>query len=599
MGYIRILPDELANQIAAGEVVERPASVVKELAENALDAGSSKIHITLEEGGMTLIRVRDNGKGMSPEDVRRAFMRHATSKIKTTKDLFNIRSLGFRGEALPSIAAVSELECRTVSGDEDTGTVVVWRGGKQEKFERIAHPEGTDIHVRQLFYNTPARLKYLKTVNTEISRVADVVNRLALAYPHVSFELKHEGRTLLHTLGDGRLLHVVQAIYGQKVAKAMREIEAENIDFSLYGYICKPEVTRASRHYITLFVNNRCIRSYALMQAVLDAYETLLPVNRFPLAVLGLTMDPSLIDVNVHPAKLEVRFSKEKELKEWLTHEIRTQLLKRSLVPKFSLQTEAADQMAKQEKMDLQVKEQQKPYVNRPISETNHEAGRLTVQEASERQAPAAAGTQSEYVHEMRGQDERLPELVPLAQVHGTYIVAQSEDSLFLIDQHAAHERIYYEYIRRKMDERNHDQQELLFPIVIELTAAESAIVKDKASLLTGAGVALEPFGPHSYIVRSHPTWLPEGHEEELIRELIDWVVQHNRASLSDLRESSAKQMACKAAIKANRHLRDDEMRALLERLRQVTNPFTCPHGRPILIEFTSYEMEKMFKRVM
>lgn len=627
MGKVHVLSEDLANQIAAGEVVERPASVVKELVENALDAGSTKIKITLEEGGLSLIRVRDNGNGMTRDDVEHAFMRHATSKIASKKDLFSIRSLGFRGEALPSIAAVSLLECRTVSSEEDIGTSVVWKGGKKESTEAIAHPEGTDIYVRQLFYNTPARLKYLKTVNTEISHVTDVVNRLALAYPGVSFELKHEGRTLLHTLGDGRLIHVIQAIYGQTVARAMLPVQAEHVDFTLNGFIGKPEITRATRHYMTLLINRRYIRSYPLTQAVLEAYNTLLPINRMPVAVLCLKMDPQLVDVNVHPAKMEVRFSKEKELREWLTAIIRERLMKESLIPQIRLKTNQANLREEQEKMNLpprdEIRETTLEYSGGAL--VKHDSESLTADKVSQHWVEADHHTSnsednntpvtpvdkssttarlqphpvSDTPEEHVTKGERIPDLTPLAQVHGTYIVAQSEASLFLIDQHAAHERVYYEHFRRKLDGVNIDQQELLFPINIELTAAESEVLKEKLSLLNDVGIELEPFGPQSYIVRSHPTWFPNGHEEALIREMIDWVLHHNRLSLAELREESAKQMACKAAIKANRHLRRDEMQSLLYRLQESSNPFTCPHGRPILVEFSAYEMEKMFKRVM
>lgn len=622
MSKVHILSEQLANQIAAGEVVERPASVVKELVENSLDAGSRKIKITLAEGGLSSIRVRDNGTGMTRVDLERAFMRHATSKIVADKDLFNIRSLGFRGEALPSIAAVSIVECRTRSQNEQTGTKGVWKGGQLEAIQEVAHAEGTDTTVQQLFYNTPARLKYLKTINTEISHVTDVVNRLALAYPSVSFELKHEGRTLLHTLGDGRLLHVIQAIYGQTVARAMLSLESEHADFELCGYIGKPEVTRASRHYISVLVNGRYIRNYRLTQAVLEAYQTLLPINRMPVAVLSLQMDPKLVDVNVHPAKLEVRFSKEKELTSWLTSVIRERLMAETLIPQLRFQTDQKQSVQEQAKLDFhvnEIKESQLDYVKKtshaedsvareetPLhrqssygSAIREPVSPVTVNQSNTIKQTSKSKADDTICEQNIIREERLPDLVPLAQVHGTYIVAQSEESLFLIDQHAAHERIYYEYFRRQFEGIEQSQQELLFPITIELTADEDERLREKQGILQQAGIALETFGPQSYIVRSHPTWFPRGAEEALIRELIDWVLTHNRLSLAELRDETAKQMACKAAIKANRHLRKDEMQSLLTDLQGMSNPYTCPHGRPILIEFTSYEMEKMFKRVM
>lgn len=618
MGKINILPEALANQIAAGEVVERPASVVKELVENALDAQSTRVKISLKEGGLALIRVRDNGEGMSREDAEQAFLRHATSKIASRRDLFNIRSLGFRGEALPSIAAVAEVTCRTRPHGDDVGIQITLKAGETERVETVAMAQGTDMEVRHLFYNTPARLKHMKTIHTEVGHVADAVNRLALAYPEVAFELEHEGRTLLRTLGDGNVHHVIQAVYGQRVARTMLRVRAEHLDFALDGFISKPETTRASRHYISLIVNRRFVRSYPLAQAVVDAYRSLLTVNRMPIAVLHLTMDPKLVDVNVHPSKLEVRFSKERELKEWLTDVIRKRLDRECLAPQIEVSRVAPREKTEQVKLPfdqpVSVKEKAAIYdqLLRPLSDT-----RRLPENKNEKIMPPDKGSHSESVREARPREtptgiddgeqrnetvsdkRRLPELMPLAQVHGTYIVAQSENSLFLIDQHAAHERVYYEQFRRQLAGETGEKQQLLIPIHLELTAEEEETLREKKHLLTQMGIEPEPFGERSYLIRSHPVWFPDGEEEGLVREIVDWVLHRDCISLADLRDENTKQLACKAAVKANRPMSKGEMEAFLDQLRQADNPFTCPHGRPTLLELTSYELEKLFKRVM
>ncbi|MFN0225599.1 DNA mismatch repair endonuclease MutL, partial [Paenibacillus sp. KR2-11] len=355
MGKITILDEHIANQIAAGEVVERPSSVVKELVENAVDAGSTRVDVSIEEGGLHLIRVADDGGGMDADDVEAAFFRHATSKIATAQDLFSIRTLGFRGEALPSIAAVSKVECLTSPGSTGLGTRLRIEGGTVRVKEDAAAPRGTDLSVRELFYNTPARLKYMKTVQTELGHVTDYMYRLALAYPEIAFTLKHNGHTLLQTLGSGDLLQSVAAVYGSSLAKTMLKIEGETLDYKLEGLISKPELTRANRGGITTVINGRYIRSFPVNQALLQGYHTLLPIGRFPVAVLHLTMDPTLVDVNVHPAKLEVRFSKEPELMALIEHAVRETLGRQRLIPQGGAPAPArVREQLVQEQLELQ-----------------------------------------------------------------------------------------------------------------------------------------------------------------------------------------------------------------------------------------------------
>lgn len=615
MGKIRVLDSHLANQIAAGEVVERPASVVKELVENSLDAGASRILTRIEEGGTRFIAVSDNGSGMDREDVERAFSRHATSKIRRERDLFAIRSLGFRGEALPSIASVSRVMLTTAEEGGGPATQAELEGGELRSIQDTARSPGTDVVVRDLFYNTPARLKYLKTVNTEISHVADLIGRLALAHPGVSFLLEHNQREIFRTAGDGKLLHAIFALYGKQVAAQMLPLAVEDMDFQISGFVGRPEVLRSNRSYITVIINGRFVRSLSLTQAVIRAYDTLLPIGRFPIVVLSIDMDPKLVDVNVHPAKMEVRLSKEKELFALLEKSIRGLFRKQVLIPKAKApieRTSSHSMRPVQQQLDwsrpaksiykaatssshikespatVPVKEKRSPVPGKQrVPQGEEELARPTPPRASD-------------VPETEDEELRVfPDLMPLAQIHGTYIVAQSADGFFLIDQHAAHERIYYEIFRGQLGKEADGRQPLLLPITVECTAAEAEIVKAHLKDLDELGLGLEPFGGTTFLLRSHPRWVPEESIESVVREMIAWLMSQGVVKPEKLREAGAIMMSCKAAIKANRHLRQDEMETLIQRLRLCENPFTCPHGRPVLVHFSTREIEKMFKRVM
>jgi len=624
MGKIRILDDHLANQIAAGEVVERPASVVKELVENAIDAEADRIAVELEEGGIRSIRVSDNGCGMDREDAKLAFARHATSKIRRERDLFAIRTLGFRGEALPSIASVSRLTLTTQDGSDQPATRLKLEGGEMVSIEETSRSRGTDVRVEDLFYNTPARLKYLKTVNTEVSHVADVIGRLALAHPNRAFSLRHNRRELFRTPGDGKLIHVIHALYGKQVASHMVQVEAEDPDFRLTGLVARPEVTRSNRSYLSIILNGRYIRSVPLVQAVLQAYDTLLPVGRYPIGVLCVETDPKLVDVNVHPAKLEVRISKEKTLYDLIVQSVHQALHRQVLVPKVEKKTggpTVRKTQVMQERLSFdrpagRPESDGYPSLSRPIREdrVNEPPSRQEMTESVSRAGLTGQETvpdrlsiqsqekpeQTPTVAEQESEEKsRFPMMEPLTQVHGTYIVAQSEDGFYLIDQHAAHERIYYERFLRRMKETDPEQQPLLVPMTVECTLAEAETIRSKLDDLRAIGLEVEPFGGTTFLVRSHPRWFPDGQEEAIIREIVDWLKEHGLVDTVRLRDASAKLMACKAAIKANRHLRREEMERLLEELGACANPFTCPHGRPILVHFSTYEIEKMFKRVM
>ncbi|GIN21405.1 DNA mismatch repair endonuclease MutL [Siminovitchia fordii] len=618
------LDDSLSNKIAAGEVVERPASVVKELVENSVDAGSTIIEINIKEAGLGEIRVIDNGKGIGEEDTISAFKRHATSKIKDEHDLFRIRTLGFRGEALPSIASVSRLTMVTAREGAD-GTKAVLEGGKLINHEKAPSRKGTDITVSDLFFNTPARLKYVKTLHTEIGHITDVVNRLALAHPEVSIRLSHEGRILLHTNGSGDIRQVLAAIYGKNVARDMIHVSAKSLDFSVSGFIARPEVTRASRNYLSTMINGRFIKNYSLVKAVLDGYHTLLPIGRFPIALLSVEMDPILVDVNVHPAKLEVRLSKEQELKEFITETVKRAFKKEQLIPSGVMPTSQKKNVSFQAEFRLEPAEKQPIKTDRklPVSPSYKKEKLPSAEEMKKLYDPVEyeptaqisktneinvqtieKNEEPEYVHvdeveETTSGKERFPALYPIGQMHGTYIFAQNELGLYMIDQHAAQERIKYEYFREKVGKVSNDLQQLLVPFTLEFSADEYMKIKEHSQELQSVGVFLEEFGMNSFIVRSHPAWFPRGQEQTIIEEMIEQLLSMNKIDIKKLREEAAIMMSCKAAIKANRYLRDDEIQALLDELRRAEDPFTCPHGRPIIVHFSITDMEKMFKRIM
>jgi DNA mismatch repair protein MutL len=617
------LDDTLSNKIAAGEVVERPASVVKELLENSIDAGSTVIEIHIEEAGLHSIRLIDNGDGIEKDDVKTAFKRHATSKIKDENDLFRIRTLGFRGEALPSIASVSHFTLKTSTGD-GPGTSIELEGGKVKSIESTSSRRGTDITVSQLFFNTPARLKYMKTIHTELGNITDVVNRIALAHPSVSIKLLHNGKSLMHTNGNGDVLQVLAAIYGVGIAKKMVPIEVDSLDFKVKGYISLPEVTRASRNYISTMINGRFIKSYALAKAIGDGYHTLLPIGRHPIVLLSIEMDPILVDVNVHPSKMEVRISKEGELNKVVTEGIKRVFKGKELIPSGSITPKASQPKSEQTFMNLDHSAKRQEV--RPITDSVRERPlpkeemvklyepHQSVKEMSETTSPVSneapdranpyevvedVGEQEFPGFEEDKETPRVPALYLVGQMHGTYIFAQNERGLYIIDQHAAQERIKYEFYKEKVGEVAKELQELLVPLTLEFSTDEYIKINEHRSLLEEVGVFLEDFGYNSFIVRAHPQWFPKGEEQQTIEDMIEQIIKMNRVDIKKLREEAAIMMSCKGSIKANHHLRNEDMQALLDELRRTSDPFTCPHGRPIIIHYSTYEMEKMFKRIM
>ncbi|MFC4557202.1 DNA mismatch repair endonuclease MutL [Virgibacillus kekensis] len=611
------MPDALANKIAAGEVVERPASVVKELTENSIDAKSTWIKIELEEAGLQRIKITDNGDGMAEEDCERAFLRHATSKIKNETDLFHVRTLGFRGEALASIAAVSRLTVKTSQGEE-AGTRLSMEGGNVKERAKSDARKGTEITVEDLFYNTPARLKYMKTIHTELGHITDLLNRLALSHPEIRFEAVHNGKSLFKTTGTGDMRQVIGHVYGIGVAKKMLPIKHETLDFSIEGYIAKPEVTRASRNYISTIINGRYIKSIPLSQAIVRGYHTLLPIGRFPIVVLSIKMDPILVDVNVHPTKLEVRFSKDKELFNAIEDTIRSKFRGTSLIPEME-QKKPSSQKSVQGSIQFGEREQFSSLTNdqnhqiketvysEEIHQSNASAPEEEIQAAISTDLQQGTTLDSSSIELQQQQQEepsvqgkeRIPTMYPIGQLHGTYILAQNENGLYMVDQHAAQERIKYEFFKEKLGKTINELQELLIPLTFEFSRQEAIFIEHHKEELEKVGLFFEQFGNQTYIIRSHPSWFPKGLEEEIIREMIEQIMNEEKIDVGIIREDAAILMSCKRSIKANHYLNQEDMFRLLEDLRNSTDPFTCPHGRPIIVHFSSYELEKMFKRVM
>lgn len=626
MGKIIQLDDALSNKIAAGEVVERPASVVKELVENAIDAGSTVIEIEVEEAGLAKIRITDNGGGIEEDDVLVAFQRHATSKIKNENDLFRIRTLGFRGEALPSIASVSRLELKTSTG-EGAGNRVLIEGGKVEVFEKASSRRGTDITITDLFFNTPARLKYMKTIHTELGNITDVVNRLALSHPEVSFRLIHNERKLLQTTGNGDVRQVLASIYGIGIAKQLIPISGTSLDYKISGFASMPEVTRASRNYISTMINGRFIKNYPLAKAIQEGYHTLLPIGRYPIVLLNIEMDPLLVDVNVHPSKMEVRISKEAELNELVTSIIKDAFKSKILIPTAYTHEKKENPKSEQTAFILDegtnsvpspapVKKEFEwtrpvipPTIHEQVSRMDVKVEQIEDRSISEDWDSFSPVIDSTPPVQEYGADapmppdiqteSRVPRMYPIGQMHGTYIFAQNENGLYIIDQHAAQERLKYEYFREKVGQVHAELQEMLVPLTFEYSTDDFLKINEYQHELEKVGVFLEEFGLNSFIVRSHPQWFPKGEEKQIIEDMIEQLLLMKKVDIKKLREEAAIMMSCKASIKANRHLRNDEIQALLDDLRKASDPFTCPHGRPIIVHYSSYEMEKMFKRVM
>ena len=707
MGKINILSAELSNKIAAGEVVERPSSVVKELVENSIDAGSTNIKVIIKEFGIQQIRIIDNGSGISNDDLARAFLRHATSKISADYDLFHIETLGFRGEALASISSVSKVVIKSCAG-EAQGKMLVLEGGKVVSEEYYAPIKGTDLSVENLFYNTPARLKYLRNPHTEQANITNIIHKFALSYPNVAFELHVDGKITFKTYGDGDVHKILSKIYNMGVARNMIEFSGNNDDYKVFGYISVPEETRASKNYINIFINGRYIKNYGIQNAIIDAYGTLLMINRYPLCVINIEMDPILLDVNVHPTKQEVRLSKEAELIRLIKEVIAERLSNYTYIPQGMNNVLTKKEKAKIEKInfldeldnkfgDVEDKnifsEEKKEHevdveVERSFSDNQEESTSHIIQEdeflfggdlltSSSDEKTLVQSKENTFNQRSKNQriksdlpdlsysshprdnrnkfgdkptkkeienfmnfskkedntsyDDRtekvvsnvvkddshfneikdakivqdddtkvrtLPDLKVLAQIFKTYILSEADNKLFLIDQHAAAERYNYEKLQREFIERKNYKKQMLIPLMFDFSVEEAAEVRNNLEKFEELGIVFEEFGDNSYVVREFPGWIEED-EEQMIKIIVEKVLRNNNITFNELRNDAIAMASCKMSIKANQVLTDVEMNKVISDLYECKNPFTCPHGRPIITKMEKKDLEKMFKRIV
>jgi len=602
MSKIKVMDDVLANKIAAGEVVEKTMNVVKELVENSIDAKATEITVKLIDSGVKEIEVTDNGVGMDEEDAKMAFQRHATSKLKNLDDLFYIESLGFRGEALPSIASVSNVRLKTSNGE--VGTLVTLSGGKDMKVERCDLLEGTIITVSDLFYNTPVRLKYLKNLYVELAYIVEYLNKMALSYPDIKFTLINNDKVLLQTDGNGDLLKVIYAIYGIDITKKMIPLTGENDDYYIHGYISYPEVTKGNRNSITTLVNGRVIKNNELNKCIVDCYHTYIHKDRYPVIILNIDVDPILIDINIHPTKMDIKFSKMDTLKDLVIKEITQKLEELTLIPEVSVRnnysvSEVHRQITNLEKeepiknqttyeemtLDFEVQENKTSYDN----QKQEEEEKVELQESKE----------TKQIEENQGEETnkiRIKKMIPRGVVLLTYIVAENEDGMYLIDQHAAAERINYEKILKQMNEKP-IVIDLLVPIKIELRPDEFILIKERFEILEKYGFTISEFGFNTVIIRSHPAWIPEEQAESIIRKIVDIIIEKGSFDFDQFVWRMAATTACRMSVMANTYISKEDQEWILENIRYCDNPFTCPHGRPTIIAYTRYELERLFKR--
>lgn len=583
MTKIRVMDETLANKIAAGEVVEKCSSIVKELCENSIDAHAKKIIINLSEGGKKKIEVIDDGCGMSREDAVLAFMRHATSKIYKDDDLFFINTLGFRGEALPSIASVSKTNL--ITSDGGIGTHIVIEGGKKVLEEASDARVGTSITVTNLFYNTPARLKYLKSEQYELANCVSFVEKLSLSHPEVAFSLTNDNTTLVMTSGSNNMLKTIHEIYGLSVSKRMLEVRASNDDFDLFGYVCKPEILKSNRNHMIVIVNDRIVRNNDINRAINDAYYTYKPDIKYPIVVLKINTDPTLVDVNIHPTKQDIKLSKMDVLYDLIVKTIKNALYKALLIP------DAVERLPESNPIKDEV-------ITDIIKENDTDYEFKSTQATFDFAASTSNDTKEEVVN-INPCMKKL-KLYPVGLAHGTYIIAENETGVFLIDQHAAQERVNYERNMAALKSHTFHQTNLLFPITIELSGSEFLTVQKEIPHLNELGFDIAPFGMNTIIIKAHPTWLRPGYEEESIRKIIDLIVS-GVTSIDPVKfnESVAITLACKMSIKANMRISHEAQEELLDELCACDNPYNCPHGRPTIIKFSIYDLERMFKRSM
>lgn len=653
MQHIQVLDQITIDKIAAGEVIERPASVVKELVENAIDAGASSIGIEIEEGGISLIRITDNGSGISKEDIRNAFLRHSTSKIHTIDDLQHISSLGFRGEALSSIAAVTKVELITKQKEDTYGSRYLIEGGKEVSFEDTGASDGTVFTIRQLFYNVPARRKFLKTAITEAGHIQDLLIRLALSHPEVSFRFLNNGQEKLRTSGSGKLNEVIYSIYGREVASNLLEVNFETSCIHLTGYLGKPVITRGNRNFETFFVNGRYVKSAMISKSVEDAYKDFMMQHKFPFVVLHFSVPQDTIDINVHPTKMELRFQRQQDIYNSVYEGVHRRLLEPELIPHVEAPkpvepvTKAEDlppaspqkaeynpEKAERTLQNTGEKTERSPFLLRSKNEPHDEEYFLRKMKervtAYHNRSSSAEVSSTDHLFRPQVQKERIAEVVHessvqynkpeqldlfeenllkretraeytlIGQVFDTYWLVQFHDNLYIIDQHAAHERVLYERTLKEMKNREFTSQYLSPPIILTLTMQEEQILKEHMDRFEKIGFEIEPFGGDEYAVRAVPDNLFSIAKKELLLEMLDNLADGLNTTLTpDLIDEKIASMSCKAAVKGNNRLSAKEVDTLIGELLTLENPYHCPHGRPTIIAMSKRELEKKFKRIV
>jgi DNA mismatch repair protein MutL len=606
MGKIVVLDDFTSNRIAAGEVIERPSSVVKELVENSIDAGATNISVEIRNGGISYIRVTDNGSGMQEDDVQLAFERHATSKIRRPEDLDSISTLGFRGEALASIAAVSRVEMTTRAKGSTHGTKIEIDGGILKSVKETGCPEGTSFVIRDLFYNTPARYKFLKKDSTEAGHISDIITRISLGNPHISIRLLSNGTLVSHTPGNNDLLSTIFSLYGSDTAKKSWEVCYKDEKVSITGYAGAPEIARSSKNYQSFYVNGRYVKSKIIASAVEEAYKTTLLKNKYPFIVLKLEINPLLVDVNVHPAKMEVRFSAEKDIYLSVLHAVENTVINSSRI-------KGNDLVSKSQKAAFAQPEyvQQNIGFSNTVSDCHTQADiKASAQIIPERDNLINFDKniirEEKDVFEIKGEEstsikekDLLENAKIIGQVFYTYIILQYEDDLILVDQHAAHERVIFENLKKKFYNDEPISQILLTPVVVELSHQETGFVSEHAELFNKMGFDIESFGSNSVIIRSVPFSENSGDIKAVFLEVIDELMNSYNREKRLIIEEGFYTIACKLAVKANKKLNEAEIRNVLTELKKLENPFTCPHGRPTAVRFKKHEIEKEFKRIL
>lgn len=645
MAKIQLLDQKTIDNIAAGEVIERPASVVKELVENAVDAKANAVTVEIKDGGMTLIRVTDNGIGIPKDQVKTAFLRHATSKIRSVEDLLSVSSLGFRGEALSSISAVAQVELVTKTAESFSGVSYKIYGGEEEAFDDIGAPDGTTFLVKNLFYNTPARRKFLKSATTEAGYVEQMMVHIALSHPEISFKFIHNNKNKIYTSGNGKVKDIIYHIYGRDVAGALISLEAQNEDVKVTGFVAKPYVSRGNRNYESYFINGRYIKSSIIYKAIEEGYRTFTMKHRYPFVCLDFKIDQELLDVNVHPTKMEIRFRNGREIYELVVDAVRAALLQKDLVQDVLRETPKKKELPKTkevkkpepfevnrrkeevQKVDQQGQgvqqqvEKQRQAVQQQIEKPSHPVKKtLTASESSKNtKKPTYAGlnynTQKKEFPQYKTDElssnqmtlredpvfsvQARPDRKILGQLFKTYWLIEYEDQLFIMDQHAAHEKVNYERLMKNFKEKEIYSQRLEPPMVVTVSMTEAEALTRYKDAFAGLGFTIESFGGNEYCIREVPANLYGIGERDLFMELLDAVSQENGTLDTEVIASKIATMACKMSIKGNQRVSLMEVEHLLDELMKLENPYQCPHGRPTIIKMSKYEIDKKFKRIV